>query len=74
MVFNRMLKMNVSIRLPSRIFKILKILKTLKIINKKLFKKTNFQKTGMYVKELCKVYMCTKFQVDVLKNDQVLVF
>ena len=28
----------------------------------------------MYVKELCQVHMYTKYQVDILKNDRVLVF
>ena len=66
--------MNVSIKLLSR------ILKTLKIINKKYYfqKKlgffSNFQRTGVHVKEHCQVYMCTKFHVDILKNGRVLVF
>ena len=29
----------------------------------------NFPKNGIYVKESCQVYMCTKCQVDILKND-----
>ena len=32
----------------------------------------NFQKTGISVKEPCQVFMCTKFQVDILKNDQLM--
>ena len=33
-----------------------------------------FSKNGIYVKEPCQVYTCTKFQVDILKNARVLVF
>ena len=62
--------MNVSIKLLSRIFKNLKILK-IKKIDKKIFsekfgKILDFFFNGIYVKNL--VYMCTKFQIDVLKK------
>ena len=33
-----------------------------------------YKKNGIHVKEPCQVYMCTKFHVDVMKNDRVLVF
>ena len=33
-----------------------------------------FGKTDISVKETCQVYMCTKFHVDILKNDRVLAF
>ena len=31
-------------------------------------------KNGMHMKELYQVYICTKFQVDILKNDQLMAF
>ena len=31
-------------------------------------------KTGIYLKEPCQVYKCSKFQEDILKNARVLVF
>ena len=79
--FSRRLRMKVSTKLPSRIFKILKNLKSLKIITKKYnFQKKlgisfqNFPRIGIYVEESCHMYMCTKFKVDVLKNSRALVF
>ena len=33
-----------------------------------------FSETGLYVKESCQEYLCTKFQVDTLKNARVLAF
>ena len=75
-----MLKMSVSIKLLSQIFQNLKISEVLKNRQQKYhFKKPfgkilEFSKTGLHVKELCYVYTCTKFQVDILKNDRVLVF
>ena len=77
--FNRRLRMSVSIKLLSPIFKILKILNFWKIINKKnpFKKKENlsiYQKIGICVKEHCQVYMCTEFHEYILKNDRVLAF
>ena len=47
-------------------------------INKKLllkfFKKHRILKTGIYVKETFQLYMCTNFQVDILKNGQLMAF
>ena len=70
--------MNGAIKLLSRI---LKISKTLKILEKKeikfLFSKIVigtfliFKKNGINVKEPYQVYMCTQFQVDILKNNQL---
>ena len=53
----------------SEIFKI--IIKN--IVFKNMVKILEFSKTEIYVKEPCKVYMSTKFQVHILKNDRVLV-
>ena len=59
--------------------KLWKFWKFWKIIVKKWYSQkwssfSTFQKTGMNVTEPCKAHMFTNFQVDVLKNDRVLVF
>ena len=69
--------MNGAIKLLSWIFKILEIWK--KNNNKFCFKKnrrkiSHFQKTGLYVRETYQVYMCTEFEVNILKNDQLIAF
>ena len=64
--------MNGAIKLLSRIFKILKILE----IKYPKFATKNFEfsKNGIYLKEPYQVCMCTKLQVNVLKNDQLMAF
>ena len=65
--------MNVSIKQLSQIFKILRNLKNVKNNQQKILiqtvmeKNSTFQKIGTYVKEPCQLYMCAKFQVDILK-------
>ena len=72
--------MNASIKLQSRIFKFSKMLKILKNYLKKYYVKKIVKilefskKNGIYVKDPCQVYTCTKFQVDILKNARVLAF
>ena len=73
--------MNDSIKLQSWNAKTLEILKILKNNRQKMifskmgqFFDFSKKKNGMNVTELCKVYMFTNFQVDILKNDRVLVF
>ena len=74
-----MLRMHVAGELLSRIFQIFKILEIVKIIDKRCYfqkieKFSEFQKIGIYVKELCQMYTCTKFQAAILKNDRALAF
>ena len=69
--------MNVSIKLLSENFtKIENFDKqsTKNMICKKMGKCFEFSKNGIYVEKPCQVYMCTPFQVDIVKNDRVLVF
>ena len=64
--------MHVAIKLLSWIFKIFKLRKIQKNNQQKILFKmwghfSNFQKTGIYVKEPFQVNKCSKFQVDILK-------
>ena len=67
--------MNLSIILLSQI---LKILKKWESIDKTIFRKIkeNFriQEIGNVCERHYQMYMCTKFQVDILKNDLALDF
>ena len=80
LVFNKRLRMKVFITLLSWIFKTLKIWLFLENIPQEILLKKNeedfadFSKNGISVTELCQVYACTKFQVDILNNDRVLLF
>ena len=54
-------------------------MKIVKTSQQKIFSKIgnqflDFQTTGIYVKELCQVYVYTKLHVDILKIDRVFVF
>ena len=70
-----MLRMSMSIKLLSRIFKILDFFNNPKKIFSKSFGKIfELQKVRIYMKAPCQVYMRTKLQVDMLTNDRVLVF
>ena len=69
--------MNGAIKQVSRVFKILKFWKiSLKNIIFKNFqgKNSKFPKNGIHVKEPNQLYMCTKFQVNMLQNDQLMAF
>ena len=69
--------MSGAINMLSRTFKFRKFWK---IFNaNKIFKHfqrqfLNFQQNVIYVKEPHQVYMCTKFQVNILKNDYFMAF
>ena len=73
-----MLRMHVASKTPFRIFKMLKIFKIVesnqqKSYFQKMGKTLEFKKRNI-LKEPCQVYMCRKFQVDILKNVRVLAF
>ena len=75
-----MLRMLVASKLLSRIFQILKKKNIVKNNQRKYYPSKNgehFQiskKHGIYVKEPCQIYTCTKFLPDILENVRVLAF
>ena len=50
-------------------FDILSIIEEKILFSNNFGKFFNFQNAGIFVKGSFQVYMCTKFQVDMLKND-----
>ena len=66
--------MNISIKLLSRNWKILKNNQQKTLSSNNFGEYFRTFKKRMYVKEPCQVYTCTKFQVDNLKNARVLAF
>ena len=71
--------MNGDIKLLSQIFKIYFFLQnfgkySMKILFSKIFEEIFKFKKGIYVIEPNQVYMCTKCQVDILKNYQLMAF
>ena len=65
LVFNKRFKMNVSIKLRSRIFQMFKIMKIMEYKQWNLKRKNKFLlKNTQYMWKTCQVLICTKFKIN----------